>query len=98
MENKLYVVILNNLSSKIFTELFISLAPLLLHEIKGYLYALLKIVRYGRMFEMDTCIAHYMVKKAMTNTVFEVKQLERTFDILKFILTICSNLHIMSCT
>lgn len=33
MEIKLYVVILNNLSSKIFTEIGISLLPLLLHDI-----------------------------------------------------------------
>ena len=69
-----------------------------MNEIPGYQYALIKIFRYGRMYEIDAWIGEYLQYKSVTKTVFEIKQMERSFDILKFILSICSNLHIMSCT
>jgi hypothetical protein len=50
------------------------------------------------MYEIDAWIGEYLQYKAVSKTVFEIKQMERSFDILKFILSICSNLHIMSCT
>ena len=64
-ENKLYVVILNNISSKLFIEIAISCIPLLLNDIPGYQYALIKIFRYGRMYEIDAWIGEYLQYKAV---------------------------------
>jgi hypothetical protein len=101
LEHRLYQVFVTNLSFKFFFEIFISVAPFythLQHSIKAYWYAIYKIFRYSRLFEMDAIINNYIESYAESNTVFELKKMERNFDILKFILSTCCNLHIMSCT
>lgn len=67
-------------------------------NITAYYYALFKIARYGRLFEMDAQISNIIEQQAPTRTVFELKQMEKAFDLFKFILSTCCNLHIMSCT
>ena len=55
-EHRLYAVIINNLSYQIFLEIFISIAPYIFqekHSIVSFVYALYKIPRYSRLFEMD---------------------------------------------
>jgi hypothetical protein len=101
IEHRCYAVVLNNLSSKFFIEYAISLIPLyfhLQHEMASYWYAICKLARYQRLFEMDTHIQNYIESTADRKTVFELAQLERSFDILKFILSTTCNMHIMSCT
>lgn len=56
MEHRLYAVILNNISLKFFLEIFISFAPIVLknyYDSKSVFYALFKVVRYVRLFEID---------------------------------------------
>jgi hypothetical protein len=47
---------------------------------------------------MDQLLANIVEQKAPTKTVFELKKLEKGFDLFKFILSTLCNLHIMSCT
>ena len=61
-------------------------------------FAIIKLIRYSRLFEMDSTISDIIEKQAQTKTVYEVKQIERMFDLFKFALTTSVNLHIMSCT
>ena len=89
---------MNNISFKLFLEGFISLAPLFMDNITALIYALLKILRYGRLFEMDAIISNIIEMQAATKTVFEIKIMEKRSELFKFILSTCCNLHIMSCT
>ena len=101
IEHRCYAVVLNNLSSKFFIEFAISLIPLYFHsghDMASYSYASWKLARYQRLFEMDTHIQNYIESTAERKTVFELAQLEKSFDILKFILSTTCNMHIMSCT
>lgn len=101
IEHRLHSVILNNISFKMFLEVFISIAPFTFREdnkITGYYYAVFKIARYSRLFEMDAQITNIIEHQASSKTVFELKQMEKAFDLFKFILSTCCNLHIMSCT
>ena len=65
---------------------------------RAHWYAVIKLARYSRLFEMDTHINNFIESQADRKTVFELAQMEKIFDILKFILSTCCNLHIMSCT
>jgi hypothetical protein len=58
IEHKLHSVILNNISIKLFLEIFISIMPLFVNNISAFNYALFKIYRYGRLFEMDSNISN----------------------------------------
>jgi hypothetical protein len=98
LEHKLHSVILNNISMKLFLEGTISLAPLFIYNITALNYAMLKILRYGRLFEMDAIISNIIEMQAATKTVFEIKLMERRSELFKFILSTLCNLHIMSCT
>ena len=56
IEHKLHSVILTNISFNLFLEAFMGFAPLYVHYdggILAYYYALFKLPRYGRLFEMD---------------------------------------------
>jgi hypothetical protein len=56
IEHKLYKVILANISLKFFLEIFISFGPIALssfYNSKSSIYAIMKVVRYLRLFEMD---------------------------------------------
>lgn len=55
MENKLTNVIEHNISSKLFLEFVISFGPLIWDpmEINTMVYALFKVPRYVRLFEID---------------------------------------------
>lgn len=80
MEHRLHAVVLNNLSFKLFLEIFISLAPLFIYtsrgEIKCYWFGLFKVARYARLFEMDEHIQRYIEGHTENKTVFEMKQME----------------------
>jgi len=58
METKLEKVMQFNISSKFFTEIFISFAPLFFDTNKMYslVYSAFKLPRYFRIFEMDNQI------------------------------------------
>jgi len=76
IEHRLHAVILNNISYNLFLEVLISLVPLFMHiksPIHSFYYALIKLVRYGRLFEMDTTLSNILEIQARTKTVFEVK-------------------------
>lgn len=76
LEHRLYAVILANISLKFFLEIFISFAPIAMKEYydsKSKVYAIYKIVRYLRLFEMDGQIAEILDYYGMTRTVFEIK-------------------------
>ena len=72
--------LINNLSFKLFLEIFISLAPLFIYtsrgEIKCYWFGLFKVARYARLFEMDEHIQRYIEGHTENKTVFEMKQME----------------------
>lgn len=56
MEHRLYAVIFANISPKLFLEFLIGFGPILVADMtasKSYWYALYKIPRYSRLFEMD---------------------------------------------
>jgi hypothetical protein len=57
MEHRLYAVIFANISPKLFIEVFIGFGPIMIFDditiLKSYWYALFKIPRYSRLFEMD---------------------------------------------
>lgn len=58
METKLEKVMQHNISSKFFTEIFISFGPLFFNteEMYSLVYAVFKLPRYFRIFEMDNQI------------------------------------------
>ena len=59
-EYRLYAVVLNNISVKFFLEIFITVAPIALQNVyhrKSVIYALFKVVRYVRLFEIDGQVA-----------------------------------------
>lgn len=63
MEHRLYAVVLNNISLKFFLEIFISFAPIVLNKYynsKSVFYALFKVVRYVRLFEIDGQVAEIL--------------------------------------
>jgi hypothetical protein len=53
LENRLYVVVFNNLNTNLVMEGLMVGLPIFLHkmDIRAYQYALYKLPRYGRMFE-----------------------------------------------
>ena len=60
VEHKLHAVILNNISTNLFLEFAISIVPLLMHlknPLPSFYFAVFKLLRYGRLYEMDTNIA-----------------------------------------
>lgn len=62
-EHRLFAVIKNNLSLKFILEIFISFAPIAMksqYDSKSKVYALYKILRYLRLFEMDGQIAEIL--------------------------------------
>ena len=84
-EYRLYAVLLNNISFKFFLEIFITVAPIVLQNVyhrKSVIYALFKVVRYVRLFEIDGQVADILEYHAQSKTVFEIKQMKRTLDIL----------------
>ena len=76
LEHKLHAVILNNLSLNFFLEIAITVIPLYFHyrsPMTSFTFGLIKLVRYGRLFEMDSTIADLIEKQAETKTVYELK-------------------------
>ena len=56
LENRLYAVVLNNLSMNLVIEAAMAFGPISVRHIHGQWYALIKLFRYGRMFEQDSHI------------------------------------------
>lgn len=101
LEHRLYAVILANISFKFFLEIFISFGPIALssyYDYKSSVYAIMKVVRYLRLFEMDGQIAEILEFYGQSRTVFEIKQMKRTLDIAQFSLQTLINLHILTCS
>lgn len=102
LEHRLIYVVFNNLGIKFFLEIGHSMVPWFIHykkqKMRAHWYAVIKLARYSRLFEMDTHINNFIESQADRKTVFELAQMDKIFDILKFILSTCCNLHIMSCT
>ena len=60
VEHKLHAVILNNISTNLFLEFALSIVPLLMHlknPLPSFYFAAFKLLRYGRLYEMDSKIA-----------------------------------------
>lgn len=77
MEHRLYMVIWNNLTSKVFIESMISFGPMyLLHYYKirnTMYYSFFKLPRYGRIVEMQNQIGEILEFYGSSKTVFEIK-------------------------
>ena len=59
-----------------FLEIAITVVPLYFHyrqPMTSFVFALIKLVRYSRLFEMDSTIAEIIEKHAVTRTVHEIK-------------------------
>ena len=57
LEHRLYAVIMQNVSAKLFLEIFIGLGPFFFEQQldgKSANYAMFKIIRYLRLFEIDS--------------------------------------------
>ena len=56
LEHRLSHVLYQNISSKFFLEIFMSLAPLFVYEYHqtAIVYVCFKVLRYPRLFEMDS--------------------------------------------
>jgi hypothetical protein len=81
VEHRLLYVVVQNINFKFFLEIAISVLPWFLHYddygITAHLYALIKLPRYGRLFELDTHINNYIESTADRKTVFELKTMEK---------------------
>lgn len=77
MEPLLTNVIWTNLDSKFFMEIFISFGHLIFFKLldnrNSVMYGLLKFLRYGRLFELDSQIESILEFYGQTKTVFESK-------------------------
>ena len=76
MEHRLYMVIWNNLTSKVFIEMVISFGPmyLLYNDIRNTMYySFFKLPRYGRIVEMQNQIGEILGFYGSSKTVFEIK-------------------------
>ena len=77
MEHRLFYVVFHNIGIKFFLEIAISMVPWFIHysmghSMKAHLFAVAKIARYGRLFELDTHINNYIESTADRKTVFEL--------------------------
>ena len=77
LEHRLSHVLYQNISSKFFLEIFMSFAPLLVYKYYRHsvIYVCFKVLRYGRLFEMDSQIAEILEYYGQAKTVFEIKQM-----------------------
>jgi len=89
LEHRLLAVVKQNISTKIFLEAFISFGLFFFEEeymTNPMIYGSIKILRYGRLFELDSQIQEIIEINGKESTVFEIKQMEKKFDIFKFVL------------
>ena len=77
LEPKVTNVIWTNLSPKFFMEIFISFGHLIFFRLfddrNSVMYGMLKFLRYGRLFELDTQIENILEYYGQFMTVFESK-------------------------
>ena len=99
MENKLSNVIEHNLSSKLFFEFIISFGPLSFGsmEINTMVYALFKMPRYVRLFEIDNQIDEILDYMSQSRTVSEIDEIKRYLSIIEFAISTLINLHLLTC-
>jgi hypothetical protein len=67
-------------------------------QAKGTTYGMFKLVRYLRLFEMDGQIQDILDFYSNTRTVFEIKQMKRSLDIIQFGFSTMINLHMLTCS
>jgi hypothetical protein len=63
------------MSYTLFLEIAISLVPFFMHinsPLSSFHFALFKLPRYGRLFEMDESISSIIEKQAETKTKYEI--------------------------
>ena len=85
MEHKLLSVWHQNFSTKFILEALVGFGNLFFPGQAGQnpvYYGAIKIVRYSRLFEMDSQIKEVLEHYGRTRTVFEIKQKERQLNIL----------------
>ena len=99
IETNVSKVISQNLSAKFFIEAIVSFGPLYFEQenLNTIIYTMFKIPRYTRLFEIDGQIQDILDFYSQTRTVFEVKQMEKSLNVLQFSLSTFINLHILTC-
>ena len=99
MENKLTNVIEHNLSSKLFLEFVISFGPLLWDKFHNntMIYALFKVPRYVRLFEIDNQIEEILDYMSSSRNVSEIDKIKRYLSFLEFGVSTLINLHLLTC-
>jgi len=101
LEPSVFKVVKQNLSFKIFLEAFISFGPLALPmrwQEDPVIYLGCKMLRYGRLFEMDTQVKEILDHYGEGKSAVEIKVMEGKFDLLQFLLSIFINLHFLTCS
>jgi len=84
MEKHILATIKQNLSAKFFLEALVSFGPMFLdlsYQLNPLVYGTVKLVRYGRLFEMDSQCKEIIEHSGRDKTVFELKQMQKDFDI-----------------
>ena len=99
IETSMTEVIKQNISTKVFIELIVSFGPfyLDLKDVDTFIYIAFKIPRYTRLFEMDGQIQDILDYYSQILTVFEIKKIEKTLNLMQFVLSTLINLHILTC-
>ena len=99
MENKLTNVIEHNLSSKLFLEFVISFGPLVWEKFYNntMIYALFKVPRYVRLFEIDNQIEEILDYMSTSRNVSEIDKIKRYLSFMEFGVSTLINLHLLTC-
>ena len=98
-EYRLAYVILNNISSKFFIEIFVIAVPIIIYQSNknSLLYMLFKISRYSRLFELPAQIDEILEYYGDHKTVFEIRNIKYQLNIVLFITDTIINMHIFTC-
>lgn len=98
-ETRLWAVLQKNYEHKFILEIVASFGPLFLDttNLNSILYALFKVPRYFRLFELDSQIQEIIEYLEGTRSYNERKSIERTLEILKFFTSKTIILHFFTC-
>lgn len=87
------------MSSKLFMEFIISFGPLIWDQLyqNTMIYALFKVPRYVRLFEIDNQIEEILDYMSSSRNVSEIDQIKRYLSFLEFGVSTLINLHLLTC-
>lgn len=92
-------VLYTNMSPKIVIEFFVGFGPFLfnINEMHTMTYLAFKLLRFGRLFEMENQINEILEQYGSTMTRAETQNLRQQMEIWQFIVQTIINLHLLTC-